>query len=196
MNKRPVIPLGLIAGLIFFFMVCTVTISFAATIILSPADIASGKDVPKDGIFESFVNPGFPSLIDNNYTEIRMAAEFNLSSVTEPIIKATLSLKALETNTPALIEIHGFSGNGQVELADIGYIGNLLGSIPGSIGTNTLDVTDFVRGIPAGGFAGFSFDEAIREIEILTNSFGEFKLVIETKEHRLAILPSILLLLD
>lgn len=155
----------------------------AATIILDAMDVQSGRDNgPKDGIFDAFVNPGTPSLVDNGFTEFRMGAEFDLSLVSNSITSATLSFVANDTNTSAQIAIYGFEGDGLVSLLDIGFTGNLLGSSSGQIGVNSLDVTGFITNELVGNFAGFSFDEALRQPSPTTNRFSSFQLTLETTD--------------
>lgn len=151
-------------------------------IVLTPTDIASGEDRgPKDGTFDNFVNPGTPSLVDSGFTEFRLATEFHLGTVAGSILSTVLSFDALSPNTPAVIEIHGYTGDGTVSLADIGFTANLLGSVSGALSTNSLDVTAFVS---AGSFAGFSLDEAPRlpPPTPTTNRFNSFQLTLTTAD--------------
>jgi hypothetical protein len=141
---------------------------------------ARGANGPKDGIFDALVNPGAPSLVDDCFTEFRIGGEFDLTSISDTITVATLSFVAENANTPAVIEIHGYEGDGSVSLIDIGFTGNLLGSTTGLLGTNSIDVTDFITNDLPGDLAGFSFDEALRQPSPLIDKFHSFQLTLET----------------
>ena len=165
----------------------------ADTITLYPTDIASGKDNgPKDGIFDEFYNPGFPSLYDNGFSEGRICVEFDLSAIRAPVLQATLKCNAKQSNDAALITIYGYSGNGQIELSDFANTGNALGTMTGIPELNSLAVTGFISSLPDNSYAGFNFDEALRTPSPLTNCFGDFKL--EVKTGTLTVAPTILLL--
>ena len=185
-------------ALVSVLVITPVVSAYTYRINLSPLDIATGQDVPMDGTFDSFTNPGSPSLVDNGFTELSIAAEFDLSSIELPVASATLNFVAESSNIPAVIEIHGYPGGGGVSLADVGFRENLLGSVPGSSGTNSLDVTEFVKTSREAEhqLLGFSFDEALRTETPPTNSFRNFQLIVETEDDGLtsSIIPLIPLL--
>ena len=184
-------------ALVSILVISPVVSAYTYRFNLSPVDIATGQDVPMDGTFDSFINPDSPSLVDNGFTELSIAAEFDLSSIELPVASAILSFVAQSSNIPAVIEIHGYIGGGDVSLDDVGFRENLLGSVPGS-STNSLDVTDFVKTSREAEhqLLGFSFDEALRTEAPLTNSFHSFQLIVETEDDGLSssIIPLIPLL--
>lgn len=156
--------------------------AFAA--ILDPVDAASGIDWgPKDGVYDAFVNPGNLSLVDNGFTEIRFAAEFDLTGL-PPVLSAKLQFyRAFES---AVVDIYGYAGDGTVSLADIGttsllLVDDLLVSGPGQLGgcddiCVSVDVTSFVQS-GAEGFVGFSWDE--ESARTLTNIYPGVRLSVE-----------------
>lgn len=107
----------------------------------------------------------------------KSAIEFSLAGLTE-ISNANLRLVATAfsaypevfVNDPVL-EIHGYSGDGIVQLADLDVSNLLLTSQPiTSLGVYTFDVTSYVATLVAGGayYAGF----AVRDI--MPNSVVHF----------------------
>ena len=152
------------------------------TVELAPIDIASGGDSPKDGIFERFINPGVPSLVDNGFGEFSIGVEFAPGHHAGSLLSVTLQFEPGSSNTPAKIEIYGYSGDGTVTLEDIGNRSNLLGTVSGGPGINSLDVTGFVR---KRSLVGFALKEARRPnvngSGPTTNWFGSFKLIVVTR---------------
>jgi hypothetical protein len=193
----------------------------AAAIPISITATASdrGSDVfPRDGVFDSVfsftsaVNMQTPPL-GNLGTEERGAVEFPLGSIPSGsvVLGATLLLTPTSTNiglgAGEAGEVHGYSGDGAIQVGDLEQI-NLVGTIgptdDGQISV-PIDVT-FVQSLIDGAapFAGFMFKGADGPSPVVFGFLGTFSgipvgerptLVVDVQEPPVIPEPTTMLLL-
>ena len=120
---------------------------------------------PQDGIFDEFlVFPNGDQINNNGFSEIRGAMEFDLSPLSgEVVVETKLTLTILMFEGSRSFTVHGWPGNGTVELADFALDGLIETEILDPVGQIDLefDVTDLVQSLLDGGrtFAGFNLRE-------------------------------------
>lgn len=143
----------------------------------SPARLASSLDLsvtaaaaavdygPEDGLFDDIISTTLGSVSDNEYTGFRTVLEFSLASIPSSAVINSAVLKFPIQNFVGsrLIQLHGYAGDGAIQLGDFAHDG-LLGEAPvGPTGDQNLsiDVSAFVAGLAAtsGSFAGFNIRE-------------------------------------
>lgn len=164
---------------IYILAICLGALFLAApaqadVINLNFVSVATGvDDGPQDGVYDSFTIPNLGSVVNNGWTSFRTAFEFSLSDLpsgsTINSVNITIALGSIQ-GTRA-IEVHGYGGNGTVQLSDFALNG-LVGTASISEGvpqTYIFDVTSFVTDLVANGgaFAGFS----VREEPANTSNF-------------------------
>ncbi len=127
---------------------------------------ATGEDTgPQDGVFDQFVPFNLGSVNNNGWTSFRTAFEFDLSGIPAgaTIVSAQLIMDLSNFDGTRTIELHGYAGDGTVQLADLARNGSLAKVNVDASGTQrfTLDVTSFVGGLAASSqkFAGFNVRE-------------------------------------
>jgi hypothetical protein len=136
--------------------------------------VATGvDDGPQDGIFDSFSIPNLGSVNNNGFTSFRTAFEFSLSAlpVGSRINSANLTMVLLNFEGTRSIEVHGYTGDGVVQLSDLA-LNRLIGTAsvgPNGVQTLFFDVTDFVADLVSNSrtFAGFN----VREEPANTSNF-------------------------
>ncbi|HJS17829.1 MAG TPA: hypothetical protein VJ785_03720 [Anaerolineales bacterium] len=140
---------------------------------------ATGVDNgPQDGVFDSFTTLNLGSVNNNGFTSFRTAFEFSLSSFPpgSVITSARLTLLLSNFEGTRAIEVHGYAGDGSVQLSDFALNGRVATASVGPGGTQTLniDVTPFVAELVENGrtFAGFT----VREDPPNTSNFGVMRL--------------------
>lgn len=145
-----------------------ITSGMADSITLSDVISGTAEDYgPQDGVFDVLDPPYlWPGSVNNNgYTSIRTAFEFSQVDIpaASMVDSAFLALYLNNWEGNRKIEIHGFAGDGIIELADFST-DNLLGSTMVGAGSSllTFDVTEFVRFLWSSNapFPGFSVREA------------------------------------
>lgn len=139
----------------------------AATLTLGFADAATAEDRgPEDGVFDAFVPLNLGSVDNNGYTSFRTALEFNLSSVPfgSTVHAATLTLRPGFIEGTRSLALHGYAGDGTVQLMDFSVDGLVAHAILTSTTSDALvlDATGFITGLISRGegFAGFNLREA------------------------------------
>jgi hypothetical protein len=138
----------------------------ANVIDLNYVSVATGVDNgPQDGVFDS-ISPINLGLVNNNgFTSFRTAFEFDLSElpVGFTINSAQLSMALHVDEGTRAIEVHGYAGDGTVQLGDFALNG-VVGTAqvnPGPLQFLTFDVTSFVANLVTNGktFPGFNVRE-------------------------------------
>lgn len=154
----------------------TATVVFALTIAsqanaqvmtFNPSSVATGTDgqwappIQRDGVFDNLWG-GEPAaeILPNNLTDVRFAVEYNISTIPlKSIIDiATLTFTEWVDGPSTVIQLHGYSGDGIVELNDMVANNLLISDISdGIVGTTVLPVTSFITSLLNQGdpFAGF-----------------------------------------
>lgn len=128
------------------------------------ADTASDNG-PQDGVFDSFRPYNFGSVNNNGYTSFRTALEFDISTIpTGSVINsATLSFHAGCWEGERDIELHGYDGDGDIQLGDFALDGLVAGTTLNPTGVQAIvfDVQSFVAGLVTNGdsIAGFNLRE-------------------------------------
>lgn len=158
----------------------------AATIVISPSSDRTGEDLGPGPGFENLRSESetnlFPSSPNPGLTEgSRAGLEFALSGVPvgATINSATLSLVNVGFGGIPVVEVHGYAGNGAVELADMTVQNQIAG--PFSVSQlfdpalAAIDTTSFVQQLITNddSFAGFTV-----RITSLSSSLN-----IASKEH-------------
>jgi hypothetical protein len=130
-------------------------------------------DGPQDGIFDSFTISNLGSVVNNGFTSFRTAFEFSLSALPmgSTINSANLTMVLYNYEGTRSIEVHGYTGDGTVQLSDLALNG-LVGTAsvaPSGVPTLFFDVTRFVADLVSNGgtFAGFN----VREEPANTSNF-------------------------
>ena len=126
--------------------------------------IGTGEDKgQQDGVFDAFAFSG--SVNNNGFTSLRTAFEFSLSGLPtgSTINSANLTMDLRNFEGTRSMQVHGYAGDGTVQLSDFALDG-IVGTVSvGPVGTQrlTFDVTSFVAGLVASGqtFAGFNVRE-------------------------------------
>jgi len=139
----------------------------ASTVDLSYTAAASAIDNgPEDGVFDAIVSTTVGSVMDNEYSSLRTALEFSLASIPSSAVinSAVLKFPIQNYTGSRLVELHGYAGDGAVQLGDFAFNGLLGTATVDATGLQSLsiDVTSFVAGLAAtsGAFAGFNIREA------------------------------------
>ncbi len=157
--------------LLYVLAICAAGLLFAAPaqadgIHFLYASIATGVDEgPQEGIFEHFTTGNLGSVNNNGYTSMRTAFEFDLSAApaASQIASVTLTTEIKNGEGTRSIEIHGYSGDGTVQLADLTRDRLVSTASVGPSGRQylTYDVTGFVTELLASGgtFVGFNVRE-------------------------------------
>lgn len=151
-------------------VVLAVTIACQASaqvMVFNPVSVMSGTDgqfappIQRDGVFDQLWG-GSPSasLLPNNLTDSRFALEYNISTIpaNSTIVLATLTFAEIVDSPLTVIQLHGYAGDGVVDLHDMVANNLLLPDISdGNIGTTVLPVTSFITSLVNQGapFAGF-----------------------------------------
>lgn len=152
---------------VYILALCVGALLFAApaaadVINLHYVSIATGvDDGPQDGNFDSVSSLDLGAVNNNGYTSFRTAFEFSLAGLPPgaTINSATLTFPLSNFEGTRALELHGYAGDGTVQLGDFA-LNRLVGSA--SVGTCctqvlVFDVTSFVAG--GGAFLGFSVRE-------------------------------------
>jgi len=157
-------------------LICSTAISVGLLLHAAPApaDVialnfiaaATGEDAgPQDGVFDGFAPFNLGSVNNNGWTSLRTAFEFDLSGVPtgSTITSAQLIMDLSNWGGARTIQVHGYAGDGTVQLADFARDALLATAGVNPTGTQrlTLDVTSYVGGLAASGqtFAGFNVRE-------------------------------------
>ena len=138
----------------------------ADAINLNVVSVATGEDNgPQDGVFDSLTGLNLGSVNNNGFTSFRTAFEYSLSGLPtgSTINSATLTMVLTNFEGTRAIAVHGYAGDGIVQLSDFALNG-LVGTVsvgPNGTQTLTLNVTGFVADLVANGgtFAGFNVRE-------------------------------------
>jgi hypothetical protein len=133
---------------------------------LNFVSVATGLDRgPQDGIFDVFTIPNLGSVNNNGFASFRTAVEFSLADLPtgSTINAAELTVVLSNFEGTRSIEVHGYAGDGTVQLSDLALNG-LVGTASvdaGGTQTFVLDATSFVTDLVANGetFAGFNVRE-------------------------------------
>jgi hypothetical protein len=141
---------------------------------LNFVSVATGvDDGPQDGVFDSFTDANLGSVNNNGFTSFRTAFEFGLSGLPtgSTINSAKLIMVLSNFEGTRAIEVHGYAGDGAVQLSDFALNG-LVASVsvePTGTQTLTFDVTSFVVDLATNGenFVGFN----VREEPANTSNF-------------------------
>jgi len=138
----------------------------AADLTLNTVSVATAVDLgPQDGAFDLISTLDLGAVNNNGWTSFRTAFEFGLSGIPagSAVHSARLTLVMSNFEGERSLEVHGYAGNGMVELDDFARAGRVASAGLGSQGTVTLvmDVSSFVAGLVAEGqgFAGFNVRE-------------------------------------
>ena len=131
-------------------------------------------DGPQDGVFDAFTPFNFGSVDNNGYSSFRTALEFDVSGIPpgSTIMAATLTLSVNFVEGTRNIALHGYAGDGTVQLADFSrddLVDDTTLEPPGSQSV-VFDVMTFIESRVAGGerFAGFN----VREEPANSSNFG------------------------
>jgi len=170
-----------LAGLILLLLFVSVLLPGLAervdadVINLNFVSFATGVDAgPQDGIFDSFTILNLGSVNNNGYTSFRTAFEFSLVDLPSGsrINSANLSVVLSNFEGTRSIEVHGYAGDGNVQLGDFALNRLVDTTSADASGTQTyiFDVTSFVANLVRNGdtFAGFN----IREEPANVSNFG------------------------
>src|SRR4029079_16722324 len=98
----------------------------ADAINLNVVSVATGEDNgPQDGVFDSFTILNLGSVNNNGFTSFRTAFEFSLSGLPTGSTINSATLTAVLTNFEGTREIavHGYAGDGIVQLSDFALNG-------------------------------------------------------------------------
>ncbi len=116
-----------------------------------------------DGVFDAFYLAAGPG--NNGYSDVRYAALLPIGGIPAGSLVTSATLTLLITNPEGTrtFEVHGFAGNGTLQLSDFSLNG-LLGSStlqPIATATFTFDVAAFIQNLLTGGsgFAGINVRE-------------------------------------
>lgn len=145
--------------------ISSVTAHASVLILNYVAAATASDDGPEDGVFDRFRTGNFGSVVDNGYTGLRTATEFELAGIPahSNITSAVLTFTIQNWEGTRSIAVNGYPGDGTITLGDFAY-NDLLGRATLSTGGFTLpvDVTQFVAGLVGQGttFAGFNFRES------------------------------------
>ena len=99
-------------------------------------DAATAVDIgPQDGVFDAFTEANFGSVVNNGFTSFRTAIEFDISTIPAGAVinAATLTLRGSIFEGPREVALHGYAGDGTVQLEDF--------SLDGLVDNTTLVVT-------------------------------------------------------
>jgi hypothetical protein len=112
---------------------------------------------PTDGVFDEFINPGYASIGNNGYSEIRGRVGFPMGEVpgAATIASASVNLVLGNFDGTRSLAVHGQSGNCSAELPDFAagvLLATLLIEPVGTI-TAVVDVTPLVADARASGAA-------------------------------------------
>ena len=138
----------------------------ADALTLNVVSVATGADNgPQDGVFDTFTILNLGSVNNNGFTSFRTAFEFSLAGLPagSTINSASLTMVLTNFEGTRALAVHGYAGDGMVQLSDFALNG-LVGTVSVSPdGTQTLvvNVTSFVAELVANGgtFAGFNVRE-------------------------------------
>lgn len=135
---------------------------------------ASAFDLGRDGTFDFFVDNLVTGLSPLRPNEQRAVIEGELPPKPAGTALASALFKGFIFGSSGIrpfIEMHGFFGNGVVELADANSVSNLLASFDGYAGQDVeFDLTPFIQSaLDAGqGYVGFTFRDTV------PGSFSQF----------------------
>lgn len=163
--KSAIKSFSVVAG-ISHFLLAAPPPARAATANLAFAAAATAQDQgPQDGVFDAFSPLNLGSINNNGFSSYRTALEFNLSSIppNSTILSATLDVFLGFVEGTRSLMLHGYAGDGSVQLADFSRNGFVAGALlpPGGSTELMLDATGFIQGLVNGGnaFAGFNLRE-------------------------------------
>lgn len=146
----------------------------ADVITLNSVSVATGVDNgPQDGVFDSFTIGNLGSVNNNGFTSFRTNFEFSLSDLPagSTINSAKLTMHLRNFEGIRALAVHGYAGDGTVQLGDFAVNGLVATASVDASGTQILilDVTSFVADLVADGetFAGFN----VREEPANTSNF-------------------------
>jgi hypothetical protein len=138
----------------------------AATINLGYSSGATAEDQgPQDGVFDAFSPLNLGAINNNGFTSLRTALEFNISSIPagSSIVFATLDLRFVFVEGTRSLMLHGYAGDGTIQLDDFSRNGFVAGAVlpPGGNTELMLDATGFIQGLvnSHNAFAGFNLRE-------------------------------------
>lgn len=154
----------------FYIAICVLTFFIhteagATTITLNFVDAATATDNgPQDGVFDAFTPFNFGSVNNNGFTSFRTALEFDISAVPagSTINTATLSMRVSWVEGTRNIALHGYAGDGVVQLDDFSGNGlvdsTILNPGPQSV---IFNVAGFINSLVTDGemFVGFNLRE-------------------------------------
>jgi len=162
-----------LAGLL---LAVTLTYTQALATVVDLSFVAANTAVdngPQDGVFDAFVPLNFGSVNNNGWTSFRTAFEFDISAIPagSTINAATLTMFVNWVEGTRQIALHGYTGDGAVQLTDFscnGLVDSTVLSSPSSQYV-VFDVTDFIDSLISSGetFAGFN----VREEPANTSNF-------------------------
>jgi hypothetical protein len=146
----------------------------ADVLTLNVISIATGMDDgPQDGVFDSFTTANLGSVNNNGFTSFRTAFKFNLSGLPAgwTIDSATVTMVMTNAEGTREIQVHGYTGGGNVELTDFARDGLLESASvnPSTSETLVFDVTSFVADRVANGEMVVGFN--VREEPPNTSNF-------------------------
>jgi hypothetical protein len=156
---------------VYIFAICVgallrATPAQADVLNLNFVSVNTGVDNgPQDGIFDAFAPFNLGSVNNNGFTSFRTAFEFSVSGlpVGSTVNSAKLTMALTNFEGMRAIEVHGYAGNGTVQLSDLALNGLVATASASAGGTQAFifDVTSFVSDLAAGGgtFAGFNVRE-------------------------------------
>jgi hypothetical protein len=138
----------------------------SAVVEVSPAAIATGEDFgPQDGTFDRLTTTNLGSVNNNGFTSFRTALEYRLPALPSDAIVDSIALKLAIGNSEGSrsLQVHGYEGDGTVQLTDFALDGLAATATvqPGGYLNLALDVTGFLasRGAGAGRVMGFNIRE-------------------------------------
>jgi hypothetical protein len=156
---------------IFYITICILTFlvhseARATTINLNFVDAATAIDYgPQDGVFDAFDPLNFGSVNNNGWTSLRTAIEFDISAVPagSTINAAVLNMYVNFVKGTRSIVLHGYAGDGVVQLNDFsfnGLVDSMILNPPGSQSV-VFNVVAFINSLVTDGkgFAGFNVRE-------------------------------------
>ena len=138
----------------------------SVVVTVNPTAIATGEDYgPQDGVFDAFTTANLGSVNNNGFTSFRTAVEYTLPLLPSDAIVDSVALKLAigAWEGPRSLQVHGYDGDGTVQLTDFALNELVATATLAPVGYQnlSLDVTDFLAAhvARAGAVVGFNIRE-------------------------------------
>ena len=152
-----------LCALLIFALMPAISVQ-AAGIDLDHVSLATGVDIgEQDGVFDNFTIPNEGSINNNGWTSFRTGFEFDVAGLPAGSVEsALLTMTIANWEGQRSLEVHGYAGNGVVELSDLALDHLLASTAITPVFTDLVfDVTSFITDLRASdvAYAGFNLRE-------------------------------------